>query len=168
MAAEMTLEQKRAIALANARLRAQKTDAMPKGRGSWLADIAAEVVNPNIAPLATAAGAGFLAGGPMGAAVATGGLLASGNNRPGPFSVAPRQNFGQIDWNASNPFYKSPEQIAQAKADAEAERLRQLAAQQMGGQSYTDWWDRNMIGLGGGDGGAGADGSPGDGGGGTW
>jgi len=77
MANEMTLEQKRAIALANARLRVQKTDAMPKGRGSWLADIAAEVVNPNIAPLATAAGAGFLAGGPMGAAVATGGLLAS-------------------------------------------------------------------------------------------
>lgn len=77
MAAEMTLEQKKAIALANARLRAQKTDAMPKGRGSWLADIAAEVVNPNLAPLATAAGAGFLVGGPAGAAVATGGLLAS-------------------------------------------------------------------------------------------
>jgi hypothetical protein len=77
MAAEMTLEQKKAIALASARLRAQNTDAIPKGRGSWLADIAAEVVNPNIAPLATAAGAGFALGGPAGAAVATGGLLAS-------------------------------------------------------------------------------------------
>lgn len=75
--AEMTLEQKRAIALANARLRAQKTDAMPKGRGSWLADVAREVVNPNLAPYATAAGLGGLVGGPAGAAVATGGLLAS-------------------------------------------------------------------------------------------
>lgn len=75
--AEMTLEQKRAVALANARLRAQKTDAMPKSRGSWLADVAREVINPNLAPLATAAGAGFAVGGPAGAAVATGGLLAS-------------------------------------------------------------------------------------------
>jgi hypothetical protein len=41
------------------------------------ARIAREVVNPNVAPLATAAGAGFLAGGPLGAAVTTGGLLVS-------------------------------------------------------------------------------------------
>jgi len=75
--AEMTLEQKRAIALANARLRAQKTDAIPAGRGNWLADVAAEVINPNVAPLATAAGAGFALGGPLGAAVGAGGLLAS-------------------------------------------------------------------------------------------
>lgn len=73
----MTREQKRAVALAKARLRVQQTDAIPAGRSSWLADVAREVVNPNIAPLATAAGAGFALGGPAGAAVATGGLLAS-------------------------------------------------------------------------------------------
>lgn len=75
--AEMTLEQKRAIALANARLRAQKTDAIPAGRGNWLADVAAEVINPNLAPLATVAGIGGALGGPVGAAVGAGGLLAS-------------------------------------------------------------------------------------------
>jgi len=57
-------------------------DALPAPRQetTFLKDaarIAREVVNPNVAPLATAAGAGFAAGGPIGAAVATGGLLAS-------------------------------------------------------------------------------------------
>jgi hypothetical protein len=57
-------------------------DALPAPRQetTFLEDaarIAREVVNPNVAPLATAAGAGFLAGGPLGAAVTTGGLLAS-------------------------------------------------------------------------------------------
>ena len=74
---EMTLEQKRAVALANARLRAKKTDSVPQGRGNWLSDVAAEVVNPNVAPLATAAGAGFALGGPLGAAIGAGGLLAT-------------------------------------------------------------------------------------------
>lgn len=52
----------------------------PRQESTFLEDaarIAREVVNPNVAPLATAAGAGFLAGGPLGAAVTTGGLLAS-------------------------------------------------------------------------------------------
>lgn len=75
--AEMTLEQKKAVALAKARLRVQKTDAIPSGRGNWLSDIAAEVVNPNVAPLATVAGIGGALGGPAGAAVGAGGLLAS-------------------------------------------------------------------------------------------
>jgi hypothetical protein len=57
-------------------------DALPAPRQetTFLEDaarIAREVVNPNVAPLATAAGAGFLAGGPLGAAVTTGGLLVS-------------------------------------------------------------------------------------------
>jgi hypothetical protein len=52
----------------------------PRQESTFLEDaarIAREVVNPNVAPLATAAGAGFVVGGPVGAAVATGGLLAS-------------------------------------------------------------------------------------------
>jgi hypothetical protein len=49
----------------------------PTTFGEDMAAIAREVVNPNVAPYATAAGAGFLLGGPPGAAVATGGLLAS-------------------------------------------------------------------------------------------
>lgn len=77
MATEMTLEQQRALAVAKARLRVKKTDAIPQGRGDWLASIAREVVNPNVAPLATAAGAGFALGGPAGAALGAGGLLAS-------------------------------------------------------------------------------------------
>ena len=52
-----------------------------------------------------------------------GGLLATGNNRPGPFSVAQQPEFGQIDWNASNPHFKTPEQIA------EEQRLAAAAAQ---------------------------------------
>jgi len=39
------------------------------------AKIAREVINPAIAPYATVGGAGFVAGGPLGAAAATGGLL---------------------------------------------------------------------------------------------
>lgn len=73
-------------------------------------------------------------GGSPAADQSAGGLLASGNNRPGPFSVAAQPAFGQIDWNASNPFFKTPEQQAEAKAAAaalaEQERLRLLAAQQ--------------------------------------
>lgn len=52
-------------------------DAVPQGRGNWLSDVAAEVVNPNIAPLATAALAGGAVGGIPGAALAAGGLLAT-------------------------------------------------------------------------------------------
>lgn len=55
----------------------KEPDAIPAGRSSWLADVAREVINPNLAPYATAAGLGGLVGGPAGAAVATGGLLAS-------------------------------------------------------------------------------------------
>ena len=49
----------------------------PTTFGEDMATIAREVINPNVAPYATAAGAGFALGGPAGAAVATGGLLAS-------------------------------------------------------------------------------------------
>lgn len=49
----------------------------PTTFGEDMATIAREVINPNVAPYATAAGAGFALGGPPGAAVATGGLLAS-------------------------------------------------------------------------------------------
>lgn len=52
-------------------------DAIPAGRGNWFSDVAAEVINPNIAPLATAAGIGGAIGGPVGAAVGAGGLLAT-------------------------------------------------------------------------------------------
>lgn len=45
--------------------------------GEDLATIAREVVNPNVAPYATVAGGGALVGGIPGAALATGGLLAS-------------------------------------------------------------------------------------------
>lgn len=56
------------------------------------------------------------------------GLLAS--NRPGPFSVAQTTPYGQIDWNKQNPFYKTPEQLAEEARLAEEDRLRNLAAQQ--------------------------------------
>lgn len=45
--------------------------------GEDMATIAREVINPNVAPYATAAGVGGLVGGIPGAALATGGLLAS-------------------------------------------------------------------------------------------
>jgi len=64
-----------------------------------------------------------------------------------PFSVAQTTPHGQIDWNASNPFFKTPEQIAAAQAAAEAERQR-LLAQQQPQQSESDWWQQNMTGLG--------------------
>ena len=78
------------------------------------------------------------------------GLLSA--NRPGPFSVAPSTPYGQINWNAQNPFYKTPEQLA------EEARLKALAAQQQAQQlTYDpDWYQMYMTGLGasGGDGGA--------------
>ena len=68
-----------------------------------------------------------------------GGLLSAGNNRPGPFQMQQQPGFGQVDYNATNAFYKSPEQVAQAKVDAalEAERQRMLAAQQQAPQAWS-------------------------------
>ena len=66
------------------------------------------------------------------------GLLAP-VNRPGPFSVAQTTPFGQINWNAQNPFYKTPEQLAQTARLAEEDRLRNLAAQQQAPQFDSNW-----------------------------
>ena len=85
---------------------------------------------------------------PGGAAGYTGGLLGPTQqqqtapqtgllapvNRPGPFSVAQTTPFGQIDWNKQNPFYKTPEQLA------EEARLKALAAQQQMAQQPA-WFD---------------------------
>ena len=87
------------------------------------------------APARPGGGAGY-GGGLLGPAQQQapqqGGLLSV--NRPGPFSVAQTTPFGQINWNAQNPFYKTPEQLAESARLAEDERLRKLAAQQQAPQ----------------------------------
>lgn len=88
------------------------------------------------APARPGGGAGYTGGllGPMQQQqqAPQGGLLAP--NRPGPFSVAPGTPYGQINWNAQNPFYKTPEQLAETARLAEEDRLRKLAPQQQAQQ----------------------------------
>lgn len=60
-------------------------------------------------------------------------------NAQGPFSAGPVQKFGQVDWNASNPFYKVPgqtqqptQQTVQEMIDAELKRRQQA-------EQFTMW-----------------------------
>lgn len=110
-------------------------------------------------------GGGPGGGGGYGGPVRPGGLLQSGQ---GPFSAPTGGLFGQIDWNATNPFTNGHMQTLATQRDAEAElekkRLALLQAQQ-GQQGYYspgDFGGPGGVGDGGGgNGGAGTAGNAG-------